>query len=85
MKNTETLIDSSKEAGLKVNAENAKYMSLSRHKNIGQNHDIKTANRFFKNVAQFKYLETTVTNQSLIQEEINRRLNSGNARYHSVQ
>jgi hypothetical protein len=30
-------------------------------------------------------LETTVTNQNLIQEEIKRRLNSGNAHYHSVQ
>jgi hypothetical protein len=30
-------------------------------------------------------LITTVTNQSLIQEEIKRRLNSGNACYHSVQ
>jgi hypothetical protein len=32
-----------------------------------------------------KYLEMTVTNQNLIQEEIKRRLNSGNACYHSVQ
>jgi hypothetical protein len=30
-------------------------------------------------------LETTVTNQNLIQEDIKRRLNSGNACYHSVQ
>jgi hypothetical protein len=30
-------------------------------------------------------LGTTVTNQNLIQEEIKRRLNSGNASYHSVQ
>jgi hypothetical protein len=36
-------------------------------------------------VSQFKYLRTTVTNQNLIQEEIKRRLNSGNACYHSVQ
>jgi hypothetical protein len=28
--------------------------------------------------------ETTVTDQNLIQEEIKRRLNSGNACYHSV-
>jgi hypothetical protein len=34
---------------------------------------------------QFKYLGTTVTNQNLIQEEMKRRLNSGNACYHSVQ
>jgi hypothetical protein len=36
-------------------------------------------------VSQFKYLGTTVTNENLIQEEIKRRLNSGNACYHSVQ
>jgi hypothetical protein len=30
-------------------------------------------------------LETTATNENLIQEEIKRRLNSGNACYHSVQ
>jgi hypothetical protein len=36
-------------------------------------------------VSQFKYLGTTVTNQYLIQEEIKKRLNSGNACYHWVQ
>jgi hypothetical protein len=30
-------------------------------------------------VSQFEYLGTTVTNQNLIQEEIKRRSNSGNA------
>jgi hypothetical protein len=60
-------------------------MSLSRHQNTGQNQDIKIANRSFENVAQLKYFGTTVTNQNLIQEEIKRRLNSGNACYHSVQ
>jgi hypothetical protein len=34
---------------------------------------------------QFRYLGTTITNQDLTQEEIKRRLNSGNACYHSVQ
>jgi hypothetical protein len=60
-------------------------MLLSRHQNAGQNQNIKIADRSFENVAQFKYLGTTVTNQNLIQEEIKRRLNSVNACYHSVQ
>jgi hypothetical protein len=49
------------------------------------NHDIKTGNRSFDNVEQFRYLGTTITNRNLIQEKIKRRLNSGNACYHSVQ
>jgi hypothetical protein len=36
-------------------------------------------------MSQFKYLGMAETNLNLIQEEINRRLNSGNACYHSVQ
>jgi hypothetical protein len=84
-KNTETFIDASKEVGLKINEEKTKYMLLSRHQNVSQNRDIKIANRSFENVSQFRYLGTTVTNQNLIQEEIKRRLNSGNACYHSVQ
>jgi hypothetical protein len=60
-------------------------MLLSHHQNAGQNRDIKIANRPFQNVSQFKYLGTVVTNQNLIQEEIKRRLNPGNACYHSVQ
>jgi hypothetical protein len=58
-------------------------MLLSGHQNTGQNDDIKPANRCFENVAQFRYLGTTVTNQNLIQEEVKRRLNSGNACSHS--
>jgi hypothetical protein len=58
---------------------------LSRHHNAGQNRDIKIANRLFENVSQFKYFETTLTNQNLIQEEIKRRLNYANAFYHSFQ
>jgi hypothetical protein len=42
--------------------------------NAGQNHDIKIGNRCLKNVAQFRYLGTAITNQNLIQEEIKRRL-----------
>jgi hypothetical protein len=60
-------------------------MLLSCHQNVGQNRDIKIANRSFGNVSRFKYLGTSVTNQNLIQGEIKRRFNSTNACYHSVQ
>jgi hypothetical protein len=49
-----------------------------------ENHDTKRVNRSFENVVQFKYLGTTATNQNLIQEEVKRRLNSGNACHHSA-
>jgi hypothetical protein len=65
-KNMETLIDVSKEVGLEINVEKTKYMLLLQ--DVGQNRDIKIANRSFQNVSQFKYLGTTVTNQNLIKE-----------------
>jgi hypothetical protein len=83
--NTETVIDASKEVGLEVNAEKTKCMLLSNRQNASQNHNIEMANISFENVAQFTYAGTTITNQSLVQEEIKRRLNSGNACYHLVQ
>jgi hypothetical protein len=49
-RNTQTLIDASKEVGLEVNTERTKYMLLSRHQNAGQNRDIKIGNRCFENV-----------------------------------
>jgi ribosomal protein S2 len=78
-KNTETLIDASKEVGLEINPEKTKYMLLSCHQNVSRNWVIKIANRSSENVSQFKYLGTTATNQNLIQEEIKRRLHSGTA------
>jgi hypothetical protein len=38
-----------------------------------------------ENVVKFKYLETTLTSQNDIHNEIKRRLNSGNLYCHSVQ
>jgi hypothetical protein len=83
-KNTKTLIDASKEVGLEINVEKTKYMLLSHQRNVGQNRNKKN-NRSFENVLQFRYLGMTLTNQNLFPEEINRRLNYGNACYHSVQ
>jgi hypothetical protein len=55
-KKAETVIDAGKEVGLEINIEKTKYMLLSRHQNVGQNWDIKMANRSLENVSQFKYL-----------------------------
>jgi hypothetical protein len=74
-KNTEGLIDTSKEVGLEVNTEKTKYLLLSHHQNAGQNLDIKIAKRCFESVAQFRYSGMTKTNQNLIQGEFKRRLN----------
>jgi hypothetical protein len=46
-KNTDILIDASKEVGLEISIEKTKYMLLSRHQNVGQNRDIEIANKIF--------------------------------------
>jgi hypothetical protein len=60
-------------------------MIMSRHPNSVQNQNIRINNESFENVATFKYLGTTLTNQNDIHDEIKNRLNSGNACYYSVQ
>jgi hypothetical protein len=60
-------------------------MLVLRCQKAGQRQSIKIANRSFEDVADFKYLGTTLTDQNNINEEIKSRLNPGNACYHSVQ
>jgi archaellum component FlaC len=82
--NKETLLEASRDVGLEINAEKTNYI-MSRHQNSGQNQNIRITNESFENVAEFKYLGTTLTNQKDIHDEIKSRLNSGNACYYSVQ
>jgi hypothetical protein len=84
-KNTEALLDVSKEVGLEVNPEKTKYMLMSHSQKIGLKHSMKIVNRSFEDVANFKYLGTTLTDQNCMHKEIKSRLNTGNACYHSVQ
>jgi hypothetical protein len=80
----ENLTDNSKEVGLEVNTEKAKYELLSRYLNAGQNRDTKIVNRSFGNVSKFLYLGMALQNQNFKHNGINSRLNWGNACYHSV-
>jgi hypothetical protein len=48
--------------------EKTKYMLVPCNQNAGQSQDIKIGNISFKNVAQFKYLEISITNQNFSQE-----------------
>jgi hypothetical protein len=56
-------------------------MIMSQHPNSGQNHNIRTANESFENVAKFKYMWTILTNQNNTHDEIRSRLNLGSASY----
>jgi hypothetical protein len=57
---------------------------MSRIQTTGQNCYVKAASKSFENVAKFKYLATTLTNQNFTREEINNGLNSGNALCHAL-
>jgi sorting nexin-29 len=80
-KNTEALLVATKENGLELNADEIKHMVMPRDQNAGQNHNVKTDNKFFERVREFKYLETTLSNPNSIQEGIKSTWNSMNACY----
>jgi len=72
--NIESLLVDSKEIGIEVNANNTKYMVMSRDQNAGRNHSIKMDNSSFERVEEIKYLGKTLTYQNSVQGEIKSRL-----------
>ena len=48
------LLDGSKEIGLEVNADNTKYLVMSRDCNAGRSHNIKIDNSSFERVEEFR-------------------------------
>ena len=60
-------------------------MAMSHDKSAGRSHNIESDNSSFERVEEFKYMETTLTNQNSIQEEIKSGLKLENACYHLVQ
>jgi hypothetical protein len=58
------LLETIKEVGLEMNPEKPKYMLMSCYRKARKKYSIKIVNRSFEDVANFKYLETTLTDQN---------------------
>jgi len=70
--------------GLDVEADTTKYVVLSQDHNAGRVHQKNIYNSSCEMVEQFKYLGTTIPDQTSIQQEIKSTQCSGNVCYHSV-
>jgi len=66
----EALIVATKEIGLEVNADKTKYMVMYREQSAGRSHNMKTENRSFERVEEFRYMGTTFTNQILFRRKL---------------
>ena len=77
VKNKEALVVASKETGIEVNTDKTKYMVMSRDQNAGRSRSMNNDDSSCERVVPFKYLDTTLTYRSSIQEQIKNILTSG--------
>ena len=77
------LEDASLQAGLEVNNQKTKYMTLEREERTGE--DIKIRNQTFEKVNQFKYLGSILNERNELMIEIKERISAGNRAYFSSQ
>jgi hypothetical protein len=70
MKNVEALVVATKEIGLEVNADKTKYKIMSRDPNAGRSHSMRIDNSSIERAEEFKYLGTTLTNQTSILKKL---------------
>jgi hypothetical protein len=68
--NADALVVDIKEIGLEVNTDKTKYMFMSRDRNAGRGHNVKINDSSIERAEEFKYLETTLTDQNSIQEKL---------------
>jgi hypothetical protein len=68
--NAEALVVSSKDTGLKVNADITQYMVMSRDQNAGESHSTETDTDFFERIEEFRYLGTTLRNQNSFRNKL---------------
>ena len=66
----EALVVTGKETRRAVNAYKSKYIVKSRERNAGRSHSIKSYNRSFKSVEEFKYFGTTLKIKILFSKKL---------------
>ena len=79
------LLNACTDTGLAVNTGKTKYKEIGRHRGMSANEHIRICSNSYEKVKSFKYLDSLVTYQNLIQEEIKCRLKAGNSCYYSIQ
>jgi len=63
---TQNLLIASKEIGLEVIADKTKYMVMFRDQDAGRSANMKIDSKSLERVEEFRYLDTTLTNQNSI-------------------